>query len=288
VTTPLEAPFLDITSNVITGGERGLLGLAFHPEYKTNRRFFVNYTRRPDGSTVVSEFKSSLGDPNLAETEERIILTIPQPAEEHNGGWMGFGPDGYLYITTGDGGPGSDPNNRAQNNKEPLGKILRVDVNADGSSPYASPSTNPFVGSTSGRDEIFATGFRNPWRCSFDRATGKLYAGDVGEGVIEEIDIVEPGGNYGCRVFEGSRCAELGPVPCEASHYIPPIVEYDHFTNGRCAITGGYVYRGTRNSLPAGGYVFGDFCSGEIFLAASPGGAKSISCLRWKDRRRTR
>src|SRR5262249_12561586 len=141
---PLQTPFLDVTAKVVFGGERGLLGLAFHPEYKTNRRFFVNYTRQPDGATVISEFKASTGDPNVAETEEKVILTIPQPSDGHKGGWMGFGPDGYLYVSTGDGGPGNDPNNRAQNQDELLGKILRIDVNTTGAAPYVSPSTNPF------------------------------------------------------------------------------------------------------------------------------------------------
>ncbi|MGH9938429.1 MAG: PQQ-dependent sugar dehydrogenase [Blastocatellia bacterium] len=265
-TAPAPTPFLDVTAKVLAGGERGLLGMAFHPQYTTNRRFFVNYTRRPDGATVVSEFKVSAGDPNVAEIEERIIITIAQPFANHNGGWIEFGPDGFLYIGMGDGGSANDPGNRAQNIDELLGKMLRIDVNTDGTSPYTSPATNPFFGPTPGRDEIYATGLRNPFRCSFDRATGQLYAGDVGQGIIEEIDIVTLGGNYGWRVFEGTRCTGLGPAPCTASNYISPLVEYDHFTNRRCSVTGGYIYRGTRNSLPAGGYVFGDFCSGEIFL----------------------
>jgi len=265
-TAPAPTPFLNVTSKVLAGGERGLLGLAFHPQYTTNGRFFVNYTRRPDGATVVSEFKVSAGDPNVAETEEKIIITIAQPFANHNGGWIEFGPDGFLYIGMGDGGSANDPGNRAQNIEELLGKMLRIDVNTDGTVPYTSPATNPFFGPTPGRDEIYATGLRNPFRCSFDRATGSLYAGDVGQNIIEEIDIVTLGGNYGWRVFEGTRCTGLGPAPCTASNYVAPLVEYDHFTNGRCSVTGGYVYRGTRNSLPVGGYVFGDFCSGEIFL----------------------
>jgi len=261
-----QTPFLDITAKVMLGGERGMLGLAFHPQYKTNGRFFVNYTRQPDSAVVVSEFKVSAGDPNVAGTEERVILTIAKQHENHNGGWIDFGPDGYLYISTGDDGTGDDPDNRAQNKEDLLGKILRIDVNATGTSQYATPSTNPFFGSAPGRDEIYATGLRNPWRCSFDRATGKLYAGDVGQNFVEEVSVITPGGNFGWRVFEGTRCTELGPAPCTASNYVAPLLDYDHFTNGRCSVTGGYVYRGTRNSLPVGGYVFGDFCSGEIFL----------------------
>lgn len=262
---PLQTPFLDISSKVLSGGESGLLGLAFHPDYKNNGRFFVNYTRRQDNTTVVSEFKVSIGDPNVAETEERMIISIGQPFGNHNGGWIDFGPDGFLYIGMGDGGSGNDPGDRAQNNNELLGKMLRIDVNAGGTAPYASPSTNPFFGSTPGRDEIYATGLRNPFRCSFDRSTGQLYAGDVGQGLIEEISIITLGGNYGWRIYEGTRCTNLGPAQCVANNYVMPILEYDHM-NGRCSVAGGYVYRGSQNSLPAGAYIFGDFCSGEIFM----------------------
>src|SRR5262245_2457996 len=263
---PLQTPFLNLNAIGVSGGFIGLFGLAFHPEYESNGRFFVNYLRMQDNATVVSEFHVSAGDPNVAEPEERILLTIPKPFDILNGGWMDFGPDGYLYISTGDGSRGSDADNQAQNKDSLLGKILRIDVNANGNQPFVSPPTNPFFGPTPGRDEIYATGFRNPWRCSFDRGTGKLYVGDVGDGMVEEVDIVTHGGNCGWRVFEGARCTEFGPDPCVPSNYIPPIIEYSHFTNGRCAVIGGYVYRGTGNSLPAGGYVFGDHCSGEIFL----------------------
>ncbi|HKQ76683.1 MAG TPA: PQQ-dependent sugar dehydrogenase [Blastocatellia bacterium] len=270
---PLQTPFLDIASKIVSGGEQGLLGLAFHPQYTSNGRFFVNYTRRPDGATVVSEFKVSAGDPNVAETQERIIITIQQPFANHNGGWIDFGPDGFLYIGMGDGGSGNDPGNRAQNINDLLGKMLRLDVNTNGTAPYVSPSTNPFFGSTPGRDEIYATGLRNPFRCSFDRATGMLYAGDVGQGLIEEISIITLGGNYGWRVYEGTRCTNLGPAPCVASNYVMPLLEYNH-SNGRCSVTGGYVYRGAGNSLPAGAYVYADFCTGEIFMRN--GGSTSL------------
>lgn len=258
--------FLDITDKVLSGGERGLLGLAFHPQFSTNGRFFVNYTRRPDGATVIAEYRVSASNPDLADGQEKVILIIPQPFPNHNGGMVEFGPDGFLYIGMGDGGSANDPGNRAQNLQELLGKILRIDVDrADGSQPYSSPVDNPFFGSIPGRDEIYALGFRNPWRFSFDRATGQLYVGDVGQNAIEEVDVVVRGGNYGWRVFEGSRCTNLGPAPCDRSNYIFPIVEYSH-GGGRCSVTGGYVYRGSRNSLPVGSYVYGDFCSGEIFL----------------------
>jgi uncharacterized protein (TIGR03437 family) len=263
---PLQTPFLDLNAIGVPGGLHELYGLAFHPEYETNGRFFLNYTRVVDDATVISEFRVSDGDPNVALTEERILLAIPKPFNILNGGWIDFGPDGYLYISTGDGSEATGSGNRAQNKDELLGKILRIDVNANGNQPYASPPTNPFFGPTPGRDEIYAFGLRNPWRCSFDRGTGKLYVADVGDGQIEEVDIVTHGGNFGWRIFEGSRCTGFGADPCVASNFVPPILEYNHFMNGRCAVIGGYVYRGTGNSLPAGGYVFGDFCSGEIFL----------------------
>jgi glucose/arabinose dehydrogenase len=258
--------FLDITAKVLAGGERGLLGLAFHPQFKANRRLFVNYTRRPDGATVIAEYRVSATNPNLVEATETILLVIPQPFANHNGGMIEFGPDGFLYIGMGDGGSANDPQNRAQNVEELLGKMLRIDVDqANGSTPYSSPPDNPFFGATAGRDEIYATGLRNPFRFSFDRATGQLYAGDVGQGVREEIDIITRGGNYGWRVFEGTRCTGLGPAECVAANFQAPVAEYDH-TGGRCSVTGGYVYRGTRATIPVGAYIYGDFCTGEMFL----------------------
>lgn len=265
-TAPLATPFLDIRTKISFGGERGLLGLAFHPQYATNRRFFVNYTRTGDGATVVSEFKASAANANVADTTETILLTVAQPFSNHNGGWIDFGPDGFLYIGLGDGGSANDPGNRSQNVEDLLGKMLRIDVNTpNGAIPYSSPSSNPFFGATPGRDEIYATGLRNPWRCAFDRVTGELYAGDVGQGQIEEISIIELGKNYGWRVFEGTRCTNLGPAACNAAQYAPPLLEYNH-SGGRCSVTGGYVYRGTQGSLPVGTYVFGEYCTGEIFL----------------------
>jgi glucose/arabinose dehydrogenase len=258
--------FLDITASVLSGGEQGLLGLAFHPQFSTTRRFFVNYTRRPDGATVIAEYQASAADANLTLTAEKVLLVIPQPFANHNGGMIEFGPDGFLYIGMGDGGSANDPGNRAQNVNELLGKILRIDVDhAEGNQPYSSPIDNPFFGSVAGRDEIYAYGLRNPWRFSFDRATGQLYVGDVGQNAREEIDIVKRGRNYGWRIFEGTSCTNNDPALCAAVQAIPPIAEYGH-TGGRCSITGGYVYRGTRGSLPAGAYVYGDFCTGEIFL----------------------
>ena len=262
-TTP--TVFLDITARVIAGGEQGLLGLAFHPQFASNRRLFVNYTRRPDGATVIAEYRVSAANPNLVDQAETVLLVIPQPFANHNGGMIAFGPDGLLYIGMGDGGAANDPGNRAQNVEDLLGKMLRINVDQpNGSVPYSSPPDNPFFGPAGGRDEIYATGLRNPFRFSFDRSTGQLYLGDVGQGVREEIDIITRGGNYGWRVFEGTRCTGLGPAACDAANFVAPVAEYDH-TGGRCSVTGGYVYRGTRATLPAGTYIFGDFCTGEIF-----------------------
>jgi hypothetical protein len=242
---PPAAPalFLDITAKVLGGGERGLLGLAFHPQFSTNGRFYVNYTRRPDGATVVAEYRDGV--------EQRILFTVAQPFENHNGGMVDFGPDGFLYIGMGDGGAGNDPQNHAQNPNDLLGKMLRINVDAPGSAPA-----------------IYASGFRNPWRFSFDRLTGQLYVGDVGQNAREEIDIVVQGGNYGWRVFEGTRCTNLGPASCSTAGFIPPITEYVNNgpSGGRCAVVGGYVYRGARASLPFGAYIFGDACTGEIFM----------------------
>ena len=258
--------FLDITSKVQSGGERGLLGLTFHPRYGSNRRFFVHYTRREDGATVIAEYRADPGNPNVADLTETALLVIAQPFANHNGGMVEFGPDGFLYIGMGDGGSGDDPGRRAQDINQLLGKILRIDVDqASGEQAYSSPPSNPFFGSIPGADEIYAWGLRNPWRFSFDRGTGDLYAGDVGQNAVEEIDIIARGGNYGWRIWEGARCTENEPGLCTRYGFVLPVAEYGH-TGGRCSVTGGYVYRGARSSLPAGAYVYGDFCSGEIFV----------------------
>jgi len=258
-----ERPFLDIAGRLSFGGERGLLGLAFHPAYARNGRFFVNYTRRPDGATVVAEYVVS-PDPNVAGTDERVLLVVPQPYSNHNGGMIAFGPDGFLYIGMGDGGAAGDPGNRAQNLHDLLGKMLRVDV--DRGAPYAIPPDNPFAAG-GGRPEIFAWGLRNPWRFSFDRDRGDLWAGDVGQNAWEEIDIVRRGKNYGWRVMEGAHCF-LPRSGCDTSGLEPPVTEYRN-GGGRCSVTGGYVYRGKRMPALVATYVYGDYCSGEIFGFAS-------------------
>lgn len=262
------ALLLDISSRIIFGGEQGLLGLAFHPQFAANSRFFVNYTRQPDGATVIAEYQAG-ADAAATAASEAVLLTIAQPFANHNGGMLAFGPDGYLYIGTGDGGSGNDPGNRAQDINQLLGKILRIDVDHPaGGLPYSSPAGNPFVGAASGRAEIYALGLRNPFRFSFDRATGQLFAGDVGQSAQEEIDIITAGGNYGWRVFEGTSCTNLDPDLCNTpANYIAPIAQYAH-SLGRCSVTGGYVYRGTKRTLAPGTYLYGDFCSGEIFALA--------------------
>ena len=254
----LPTPFLDISDKVNFGGERGLLGVAFHPHYRQNGRVFVNYTREPDGATVISEFQIS-NAPNQIKPSERIILLIPQPYGNHNGGMIAFGPDGFLYIATGDGGAGGDPGNRGQNQKELLGKILRIDI--DHEAPYSIPTTNPFVNRHHGQ-EIFAWGFRNPWRFSFDKMTGTLWAADVGQNQWEEINRVQKGKNYGWRIMEGLHCFRPSN-DCHTAGLSLPIAEYAH-ESGRCSITGGYVYRGQQVPHLQGTYIFGDYCSGEI------------------------
>jgi glucose/arabinose dehydrogenase len=256
----LQRPFLDVRSKISAGGERGLLSVAFHPKFEQNRRFFIDYTRAGDGASIISEFKASESDPNIADPAERILLTIPQPFSNHNGGLIKFGPGGLLYIGMGDGGSGGDPMGNGQNIESLLGKILRIDVN--NGQPYSSPVDNPFFGSVPGRDEIYATGFRNPWRFSFDRMTGELYVGDVGQNKLEEVDIVMRGGNYGWNTMEGSQCFSPSSG-CRRDGLIMPIAEYGREVG--CSITGGYVYRGSLYPGLEGVYLYGDFCTGIIF-----------------------
>lgn len=255
----LPAAFLDITKHVLSGGERGLLGLAFHPDYRHNGRFFVNYTRKPDGATVLAEYRRGT-TATSASPEERILLIVPQPYPNHNGGMVAFGPDGYLYVGLGDGGSKGDPENRAQNLEDLLGKILRIDV--DRGDPYGIPIDNPFPKGSS-RPEIYALGLRNPWRFSFDVQTKQLWVADVGQYKWEEINVVTRGGNYGWRAMEGTHCFHPS-TDCRTITFSLPVSEYFH-EKGRCSITGGYVYRGRILPSLVGTYVYGDFCSGEIF-----------------------
>jgi len=260
----LGTPFLDIQSRVTSGGERGLLGIAFHPDYRNNRRFFLNYTNnRPTLKTIIAEYQASASNANVAQTTERVLLEINQPFDNHNGGQLLFGPDGYLYIGMGDGGSGGDPQNNAQNLDALLGKMLRIDV--DGAQPYAIPPTNPFV-NRSGADEVWAFGLRNPWRFSFDRLTGRLFAADVGQNTREEVDIIERAGNYGWRRYEASLCYDpssgcASPVPEFPFQF--PIAEYGR--DEGTSVTGGYVYRGRMFPELIGTYLFSDYGSGRIW-----------------------
>ena len=263
-------PFLDVSSKTgfVSGGELGLLGLAFHPSFSTNRRFFVYYTQSVSGQiqSVFSEFAASSSNANLADpTSERVMLVINQPFDNHKGGQMAFGPDGFLYMGLGDGGSEGDPLGNGQNTQTLLGKILRIDINsafAPGKQ-YAIPPDNPFV-SGGGLPEIWAYGLRNPWRFSFDRGTGKLFAGDVGQDSYEEVDIITKGGNFGWNKMEASHCYPPGSM-CSTAGLILPIMEYAHDAAGGQAIIGGFVYHGSAISGLAGDYVFGDLSSGHVW-----------------------
>ncbi len=257
--------FLDIKNITSRGGnEEGLLGLAFHPQYKTNGLFYVYYSSSAGGrSSIVSQLKVSANDPDKADrSSEKKILRVAQPYSNHNGGMIEFGPDGYLYIALGDGGSGGDPLKHGQNLGTLLGTILRIDVDrTDAGKAYAIPSDNPFVNQTGALPEIYAYGLRNVWRFSFDRLKGTLWAGDVGQSAQEEIDVIVKGGNYGWRGKEGTNCYDRSI--CNNSSYIDPII-----THGRSeakSITGGYVYRGSKLQSLYGAYVYGDFVSGKIW-----------------------
>jgi glucose/arabinose dehydrogenase len=267
----LPSLFLDLTDRVTFGGERGLLGLAFHPKFAENGRFFVNYTRQISGQlkTLVSEFQIFANNPDLADPDsETIILEFDQPYNNHNAGMLAFGPDGFLYIATGDGGRGGDPQGNGQNISNLLGKILRIDV--DRGDPYAVPEDNPFVGLQDARGEIWAYGLRNPWRFSFDSSTGRIFAGDVGQSSWEEIDLIVKGGNYGWNTMEGTHCFSPS-TGCDTSGLELPIAELDRSESE--AVTGGYVYRGDQPTPLWGSYIFGDYRTGNIwYLTEAPGG----------------
>ena len=265
----LSPPFLDIASLVSSGGERGLLGAAFHPNYVGNGFFYLSYTNTA-GDSVIARYSVSL-DPNRADpTSGVILLTIPQPFSNHNGGQLHFGPDGYLYIGIGDGGSGGDPQNNGQDLGTLLGKILRIDV--DSGFPFTVPPDNPFVGVVGAREEIWSFGLRNPWRFSFDRLTGDLFIGDVGQNSWEEVDFQPAnstgGENYGWRLMEGNSCFNPA-INCNNGTLTLPILVYDHSVG--CSVTGGYLYRGSKNPNLNGLYLYGDFCSGLIWGAQQDG-----------------
>ncbi len=258
-------PFLDISGRVTFGGERGLLGIAFHPDYKSNGYFYVNYVGAGD-ITTISRFKVSSGNPDMADPQSEFkLLSVPQPYTNHNGGDLTFGPEGYLYIGLGDGGSGGDPGNRAQNPKEYLGKMLRINV--DQGNPYSIPTSNPFYNSTSTLGEIWAIGLRNPWRFSFDRLTGDLWIADVGQNAIEEVNFQpaksQGGENYGWRCYEGNEVYNTSACTQASSSLTFPVFTYLH--DSECSVTGGYVFRGAVSSVYYGHYFFADYCSDKIW-----------------------
>ncbi len=265
-----DQPFLDISSLIDSiSTERGLLGLAFHPKYKDNGQFYVDYTD-VNGNTVIAQYKVSSNADTADPQSAKILLHIDQPFPNHNGGQLAFGPDGYLYIGMGDGGSAGDPFKNGQNTNALLGKILRIDV--DSGDPYGIPKDNPFADGKNGRPEVWAIGMRNPWRFSFDRATGDLYIADVGQNTYEEVDVQPaktPGGvNYGWNVMEGKHCFP-DSANCDQTGLTTPVAEYTH--DSGCSITGGYVYRGSVFPRLQGTYFFSDFCSGRIWALQHTG-----------------
>ncbi len=258
--------FLDIRDRVNDGGEEGLLGLAFHPNYAANGFFYVYYSASNPRRSIIARYEVDATDPNRADpSSEVVVLEVAQPFANHNGGQIAFGPDGYLYIALGDGGSGGDPQGHGQNLQTLLGAFLRIDVdNPDADRNYSIPSDNPFVGNTTGfREEIYAYGLRNPWRFSFDPVTGLLWTGDVGQGDFEEVDIIEKGGNYGWNTMEGFQCFSPSSG-CNQTGLVLPVHEYAH-NNQRKSITGGHVYRGSRIPELTGAYIYADFIDGRIW-----------------------
>jgi glucose/arabinose dehydrogenase len=276
--TRAASPFLDVTgrSGFTSGGETGLLGLAFHPNYPSNRRFYVNYTRNSGAQlqTVIAEFTASASDLNFADpATENILFTVDQPFPNHKGGGLAFGKDGFLYIGLGDGGGEGDPLGNGQNTNTLLGKMLRIDVDSAHSPGlnYAIPPGNPFVGG-GGRAEIWLFGLRNPFRFSFDSMTGDLWIGDVGQDKFEEVDHLtsaEGGANLGWNIMEGTHCF-MPPTGCSMAGLTLPVFDYDH-TQGDEAVIGGHVYRGAKMPLLEGAYVFGDFISGRMWTLTGSG-----------------
>ncbi len=257
--------FLDIRDRVLSGGEQGLLGLAFHPDFENNGIFYVDYTASNPRRTVISRFYIKSNTPNEADpSSEERIMEINQPYSNHNGGRILFGPDGYLYIGMGDGGSGGDPQGNGQNRQTLLGTILRIDVDHPASGKqYGIPPDNPFAGNTNGfREEIYAYGLRNPWRFSFDPVTKDLWAGDVGQNKYEEIDIIKPGKNYGWNIVEGFHCYSPSSG-CDTTGLVPPVWEYSH-SEGH-SITGGVVYRGKKLSTLNGQYIYADFVKNKVW-----------------------
>lgn len=255
-------PFLDIASRVLSGGERGLLSVAFHPQYATNHYFYVYFTTQTNGDIRIERFTTTANADVADPTTSKLIITTPHSQQSnHNGGLLAFGPDGMLYGGLGDGGGAGDPLQNGQNQNALLGSLLRLDISGD---PYTIPPNNPYVGQAGKRGEIWAKGLRNPWRYAFDAATGLLYIADVGQGAREEVDVVpsdQAGLNYGWNVMEGSIC--YNATTCNQTGLTPPILDYSH-ANGACSITGGYVYRGSAITAIRGHYFYSDYCAGFL------------------------
>ena len=286
--TVLDTPFIDIDALTLTNGERGLLGLVFHPDYETNGYFFLNYTDN-SSNTKIARYKVDANNANRADVSSaKVLMTINQPQTNHNGGDMAFSPiDGFLYIASGDGGGGGDPDCYAQDTSSLLGKMLRIDVNqnVDTMPYYGIPSSNPYAGSVPGRDEIWSCGLRNPWRFSFDRANGNMWIADVGQDSMEEVNMEmassEGGLNYGWKPMEGTRCFDPDPLDpdcpsytesCFSSAFTAPFWAYHHDTpTGGSSITGGYVYRGCKFPSLTGFYIAADFISDNVWLVDSLG-----------------
>lgn len=252
----------------------GLLGLAFHPDFRNNGYLYVNYTAGSKPETRISRFTLKQGGNGQVDPKsESVLLRFDQPYRNHNGGKVAFGPDGYLYISVGDGGSGGDPQNNSQNRSNLLGNILRIDVNSSsGSRNYSIPADNPFAGNSEGyREEIYAYGLRNPWKFSFDKQTGTLWAADVGQNKLEEIDIIRNGGNYGWRVMEGTDCFKPSSN-CDQSGLVLPVHEY--VRSEGVSVTGGFVYRGKQLPALQGKYIYGDYASGKIWALTVDGNGK--------------
>lgn len=265
-------PFLDLAAQVESGGEKGLLAVAFHPRFKENREFFVNYTARDARGlhTRISRLRA-LSTERADVSSESVLLRIDQPYSNHNGGQLAFGPDGYLYIGMGDGGSANDPQRHGQNPDSLLGKLLRIDVNRSGGGRgYTVPTDNPFVGREGYRPEIWALGLRNPWRFSFDAGSGALWLADVGQDQVEEIDIVRKGGNYGWHVMEGDICNPAINARCDPSGFDPPVFTYRHPQG--FSITGGYVYRGRKIPQLCGAYLYADYVTQRLWALRVRGG----------------
>lgn len=272
--TVVTEPFLDVSSLVSFGGEAGLLGMAFSPKYATDGYFYVNYIDK-DLNTVVARYKVSSDENTADASSAQVILKLKQPYQNHNGGALAFGPDGYLYIAFGDGGSAGDPHKYGQDMSTWLGKILRIDVST---LPYKSPADNPFVTTAGAKPEIWSTGLRNPWRISFDSKTHEMYIADVGQGEIEEIDVEaagKGGNNYGWRCYEGEK--EFKTDGClTRDKYVFPALSYDH-KEGRCSVTGGYVYRGVAYPDLTGKYFYGDYCGGQVYFMEKKDGKFSAT-----------